>query len=362
MNSYITKPHIMKSHTMKPHIMKPYIVKPHIMGSHIAEPHIMEFHVAEPYARSKLLEVRDLEVSFQGTISVTVLSGVSFSISESETLALVGETGCGKSVAVHAIMRLLSSESRVGGAVEFRGKNLLKLSEKEMAEIRGKEIGIIFQNPSLALNPVYSVGHQLAEPLRVHRKEKKKKALSKVAEALKNMGFANAAECICSYPSWCSGGMNQRFLITASTMLGPALLIADEPGKGLDRKCIAELESELKKLKGEKKTALLLISHDLGFVQRLADRVAVMYAGEIVELADTSSVFEEPLHPYSRGLLNSLPEKGFVPIPGFSPLLSDPPSGCRFHPRCPLRKKQCIESHPGLKEIGGRTVRCFLYP
>lgn len=312
--------------------------------------------------RDKLLEVKDLQVSFKGIKTITALSGISFSIGESETLALVGETGCGKSVAAHAIMRLLPPESRVKGVVELRGKSLLELREKEMTEIRGKEIGIIFQNPSLALNPVYSIGHQLAEPLRLHRKEKKEKALSVITGALKNMGFANAGECIRYYPSWCSGGMNQRFVITASNILDPSLIIADEPGTGLDRKCVSELETELKKLKGEKKTALLLISHDLGFVQNLADRVAVMYAGEIVELADSSRFFEDPLHPYSKGLLNSLPEKGFIPIPGFSPSLSNLPSGCRFHPRCPLRKRCCIENHPELTETDRRTVRCFLYP
>lgn len=309
-----------------------------------------------------LLEVRDLKVSFQGIETVTVLSGVSFSIRKSETLALVGETGCGKSVVAHAIMRLLPPESRARGAVEFKGKNLLGLNEKEMTKIRGKEISIIFQNPSLALNPVYSIGHQLSEPLRVHRKEKKKAALSRVEIALKRMGFENSSECINYYPSWCSGGTNQRFLIAASTMLNPALLIADEPSKGLDRKCVAELEAELKKLKAERNTALLLISHDLGFVQRLSDRIAVMYAGEIIEFADSSSFFESPLHPYTRGLLNSLPEKGFIPIPGFSPPLNNLPSGCRFHPRCPLREKRCIQVHPELKEIDGRAVRCFLYP
>lgn len=312
--------------------------------------------------RDKLLEVKNLQVSFLGIKTVTALSGISFSIGERETLALVGETGCGKSVAAHAIMRLLPPESGVKGTVELRGRNLLGLSEKEMTEIRGKEIGIIFQNPSLALNPVYSIGHQLAEPLRLHRKEKKKKALSRAAEALKNMGFANTGEIINYYPSWCSGGMNQRFLIAASTILDPALLIADEPGKGLDRSCLSELEAGLKRLKEEKKTALLLISHDLGFVRNLADRVAVMYAGEIVEIADSSGIFEEPLHPYTRGLLNSLPEKGFIPIPGFSPPLSRLPSGCRFHPRCPLRKRCCIENQPEIIETNGRAVRCFLYP
>ena len=308
-----------------------------------------------------LLEIRDLKVSFQGIETVNVLSGISFSIKENETLALVGETGCGKSVVAHTIMNLLPPESRVKGNIEFRGKNLLGINEKEMAKIRGKEIAIIFQNPSLSLNPVYSIGHQLAEPLYVHQKEKKKTALSRVALALKRMGFADFSECMNSYPSWCSGGMNQRFLIAASTILNPSLLIADEPSKGLDKKCIAELEAELGNLKMERKSALLLISHDLGFVQRLADRIAVMYAGEIVELADPSSLFENPLHPYTRGLLNSLPEKGFIPIPGFSPSLSSLPSGCRFHPRCPLREKRCTQIHPEIKETGQRAVRCFLY-
>lgn len=313
------------------------------------------------HCRSRLLEVRDLEVSFQGIETVTALSGVSFSIGESETLALVGETGCGKSVVAHAIMNLLPPESRVEGDIEFRGKNLLGMNEKEMAKIRGKEIAIIFQNPSLALNPVYSIGHQLAEPLCVHQKEKKKTALSRAAIVLKRMGFANFSECMNYYPSWCSGGMNQRFLIAASTILTPALLIADEPSKGLDRKCIAELEAELKKLKMERKIALLLISHDLGFVHRLADRIAVMYAGEIVELADPSSIFEDPLHPYTRGLLNSLPKNGFIPIPGSSPSLSSLPGGCRFHPRCPFKEKRCIQEHPELKECNSRAVRCFLW-
>ncbi|AKB73676.1 Oligopeptide transport system permease protein OppB [Methanosarcina lacustris Z-7289] len=345
-----------------------------------------------------LLEVKDLNVSFQGNEnekrkekeSVTAVFYVSFSIREKETLALVGETGCGKSVVAHAIMRLLPPESRVKGTIEFGGKNLLELSEKEMAKLRGKEISIIFQNPSLALNPVYSIGHQLAEPLRIHGQEKRKgkewkeekeikekgwkekeekneKGLkmrknnfSKVARVLKRMGFSNPHEYMGYYPSWCSGGMNQRFLIAASTMLDPVLLIADEPSKGLDRNRVAELEIELKRLKEKSETAILLISHDLGFVRRLADRVAVMYAGEIVEITDPSSLFERPLHPYTRALLNSLPERGFVPIPGSSPPLSSPPEGCRFHPRCPFKEKLCMQEHPELKESNGRAVRCFL--
>ncbi|AKB20720.1 ABC transporter ATP-binding protein [Methanosarcina sp. WH1] len=326
-----------------------------------------------------LLEIKDLNVSFQGNENenktgnknetVAAVSCLSLSIREKETVALVGETGCGKSVVAHAIMRLLPPESRVKGRIEFGGKNLLELSEKEMAKLRGKEISIIFQNPSLALNPVYSIGHQLAEPLRIHGQEKeevkgkkKTKALSKVVEALKRVGFSNPQEYMGYYPSWCSGGMNQRFLIAASTMLDPVLLIADEPSKGLDRSRVAELENELKGLKEKSETSLLLISHDLGFVRQIADRVAVMYAGEIVEIATPSTLFESPLHPYTQGLLNSLPENGFVPIPGSSPPLSSPPAGCRFHPRCPSKEKRCTQEHPELKEGNGRAVRCFLCP
>jgi oligopeptide/dipeptide ABC transporter ATP-binding protein len=318
-----------------------------------------------------LLKVKDLNISFQGNENetVTAVSGLSLFIREKETLALVGETGCGKSVVAHAVMRLLPPESRVMGTIEFGGKNLLELSEKEMSELRGKEISIIFQNPSLALNPVYSIGHQLAEPLRIHgqemkkkvEKKKKKNALSKVIKALEAMGFSNPHECMGYYPSWCSGGMNQRFLIAASNMLDPVLLIADEPSKGLDRSCVAELEDELKGLKEKNGTSLLLISHDLGFVRRLADRIAVMYAGEIVELAEPEQFFEKPFHPYARGLLKSLPENGFIPIPGSSPSLSSLPGGCRFHPRCPFKEKRCMQEHPELKESNRRAVRCFLW-
>lgn len=317
-----------------------------------------------------LLEVKDLNVSFQGNENETVnaVSGLSLFIREKETLALVGETGCGKSVIAHAVMRLLPPESRIMGTIEFGGKNLLELSEKEMAKLRGKEISIIFQNPSLALNPVYSIRHQLSEPLRIHGKKmkkqvkkKEKNAFSKVVKALEAVGFSDPHECMRYYPSWCSGGMNQRFLIAASNMLDPVLLIADEPSKGLDRSRVAELENELKGLKERSGTSMLLISHDLSFVRRLADRIAVMYAGEIVELAEPEQFFEKPFHPYALGLLKSLPENGFIPIPGSSPSLSNLSEGCRFHPRCPFKEKRCMQKHPELKESNGRAVRCFLW-
>lgn len=307
-----------------------------------------------------LLEIEKLRVSFEGERPVNVLSGVSFSIQKGETLALVGESGCGKSVIAHAVMRLLPSEARVKGSVRFKGTELLELDEKRMSALRGNELAIIFQNPSHALNPVYSIGRQLAEPLRVHQKQGKPDPSQKVLKALKQVGFSRPEHYMKYYPSWCSGGMNQRFLIATSTILGPELLIADEPSKGLDPDRIKEVERELRAHPGAGKTALLLISHDLGFVRRLADKIAVMYSGEIVELAEAADFFEQPLHPYSLGLLGSLPENGFVPIPGSAPALTDPPSGCRFHPRCPYGEKRCLQEHPQLKETKGRFVRCFL--
>lgn len=309
-----------------------------------------------------LIEIEKLRVSFEGEKPVNVLSGVSFSIQRGETLALVGESGCGKSIIAHAVMRLLPPDARVKGSIRFNGKELLELDEKRMAALRGNELAIIFQNPSHALNPVYSIGRQLAEPLRVHHKQGKIETFQKVIKALKQVGFSRPERYMKYYPSWCSGGMNQRFLIATSTILEPELLIADEPSKGLDPARIKEVEQELQALGAEGKTALLLISHDLSFVRRLADKIAVMYSGEIVELAEPAAFFEQPAHPYSLGLLRSLPENGFVPIPGASPALSDPPSGCRFHPRCPYREERCLQEHPQLKETNGRFVRCFLCP
>jgi len=310
---------------------------------------------------NSLLDVKKLKVGFEGAKPVNVISEVSFSIQKGENLALVGESGCGKSIIAHAILRLLAPEARIEGSILFKGRELLKLSEKEMAKLRGNELAIIFQNASHALNPVYSIGRQLAEPLRIHQKSGKTDATKKVLKALAQLGFFSPEKYLKFYPSWGSGGMNQRFLIASSTILEPELLIADEPSKGLDPARIKEVERELWVLGKEAKSSLLLISHDLGFVRRLADKIAVLYSGEIVELAKTSVFFKQPRHPYSQGLLGSLPENGFVPIPGLAPALCESPSGCRFHPRCPFQKEKCLREHPELKARDGRAVRCFLW-
>jgi len=306
-----------------------------------------------------VLEVSNLSVLFHGSELTHAVHEVSFGIEKGEVLALVGETGCGKSVIAHAIMSLLPSEAEVRGEIMFRSRDLLRLSEKELSAIRGRELAIVFQNPSLALNPVHTIGRQVAEPFAVHRIMGRKEASGRAARALERMGFSSSEDYMGMYPSQCSGGMNQRFVIAASTILNPPLVIADEPTKGLDSSLVDGVCNELQRLVHENNTSLLLITHDLAVARRLSDRIAVMYSGEIIEMADTEAFFENPLHPYSRGLLMSLPENGFVPIPGTSPSPVSPPPGCRFQPRCTEGNRECAERHPDLLFTRDHYVRCF---
>jgi len=311
---------------------------------------------------SALLEVDGLSVTFRGAQIVQAVNDVSFALGEREILALVGESGCGKSVIAHAVAGLLPPSAEISGSIHFQGRDLLSLPEEEMVGVRGDRIGIILQNPSLALNPLHTVGRQVAEPLRVHRGEGKERALEGAARALLRLGFADPEGTAALYPSMCSGGMNQRVVTAASTVLDPPLLIADEPTKGLDRERVAEIARELEGIAREGGAALLLITHDLRVARSVADRVAVCYAGEIVEVGPVSSVLSAPHHPYTRGLLGSTPEGGFVPIPGSSPSSISPPHGCRFHPRCPCRTDRCTREHPASVRIGDHEVRCLLCP
>lgn len=300
-----------------------------------------------------ILDVEELSVTFHGEDTVYAVTGVSFSIQKEEALGFVGETGCGKSVVAHSIMGLLPPEASKKGHIFFEGTDILELSEKEFSNLRGNSISIIFQNPSLALNPVHPVGKQIAEPLLIHGSENHQSIFGKVSKLLERMGFVPASKYMKMYPSQCSGGMNQRFLIAASSLPEPSLIIADEPTKGLDSGAVNVLEQELKQL-SKKGTALMLISHDLGFVKNIVDRIAVMYAGEIVEIATNKDFFEKPLHPYSEGLLHSLPEYGFIPIAGASPAMSEKLQGCRFYPRCPYGSEICKTQHPELLASGSR--------
>jgi peptide/nickel transport system ATP-binding protein len=310
-----------------------------------------------------ILEVRGLSVDFHtGDGVVHAVRETTFDVDRGEIVALVGETGCGKSVIAHAIMGLLPAEARVSGSVRFGGRDLFTLDEREMEKIRGSEIAIILQNPTLSLNPVYPVGDQIAEPLVVHRNTPLPAARRRAAEILKRMGFCDPKPVMSLYPSQCSGGMNQRFLVAASTILESPLLIADEPTKGMDADRVEDVVADIQRLVRGNGTALLLITHDLEVARKIADRIAVMYAGEIVEIGDAGQVLDKPRHPYTRGLLRSLPENGFVPIPGISPSPLQIPPGCVFHPRCSHRMERCVHGHPELATDGDRGVRCYRCP
>ncbi|MBR1369567.1 hypothetical protein RJ53_08730 [Methanocalculus chunghsingensis] len=310
---------------------------------------------------SRLLDIKNLSVSFvSGEETVRAVTDVSFDLCEDEVLTLVGETGCGKSIIAHAISGLLPPEALVSGEIRYKEKDLQSIPEEERVLLRGCEIGIVLQNPSRALNPLYTIGHQIRETILRHTEKSKEESNRMVAGALRRMGFSDPGIEMKRYPFESSGGMNQRFVIASSTILSPDLLIADEPTTGLDRSRIQDVITEFERIMEEEEMAIILITHDLAVARRLADRIGIMYAGEVVEMGDANRIFEEPYHPYTKGLFGSLPENGCVPIPGVSPPMSRIVSGCRFHPRCGKRTAVCERDHPQLGMIDDRYVRCHL--
>lgn len=308
------------------------------------------------------LHIKNLKVTFQTALGrVCAVDNVSLDHLDKETLALVGETGCGKSVIANSILRLLPGNADIEGQIFFRGEDLLKMSEKELSLIRGKEIGIVFQNPAMALNPVHSIGRQISEPFVVHGILKKKRSLSRAVSLLKRMRFEEAEENCKKFPFQFSGGMNQRVLIAISVALNPKVLIADEPTKALDMGLKEHVVEELEIIKQMNSSTLLLITHDLNLARKISDRIAIMYAGEIIEISPIEDFFSRQMHPYSQALLKSLPEQGFNPIPGSLPSMINPPPGCKFHPRCPLVREQCKSMKPPFITLEGRGVKCLLY-
>lgn len=316
-----------------------------------------------------LLEVRDLQTQFktEGGV-VTAVDGVSFVINKGETLGIVGESGCGKSVTSLSIMRLIPDPPGkiVGGQILLDGENLLEKTEKEMQEIRGNEISMIFQEPMTSLNPVYTVGDQIAEAVRLHQGLSRREALKKAVEMLTLVGIPSPEERVHQYPHQMSGGMRQRVMIAMALSCNPKLLIADEPTTALDVTIQAQILKLMKDLRDRLGSAILLITHDLGVVADMCDRVIVMYAGRIVEEALVDDLFKVPCHPYTRGLLQSIPKlnqpKGsrLSTIEGTVPDPHHMPEGCRFHPRCPFATDQCLEAEPSLESIGdGRWVACW---
>jgi peptide/nickel transport system ATP-binding protein len=320
-----------------------------------------------------LLQVKGLRTSFHTRDGVVrAVDGIDFEVRRGEILGLVGESGCGKSVTSMSILRLVGTPGRIeSGEVIFDGQDLLKLPLGAMREIRGNRISMIFQQPQSSLNPVWDVGRQIGEVLEIHRNMKRKVARDRALQLLRMVGIPDPARRIDSYPHEMSGGMAQRVMIAMALACEPELLIADEPTTALDVTIQAQILDLIRELRAETGTAVILITHDLGVVAEMCDRVAVMYAGEIVEQAETVPLFREPLHPYTRGLIDSIPVVGDIRdrlavIPGNVPNLIDLPVGCRFAPRCATRIEEdvpnTLDTHPDLREVSkGHDVRCFLY-
>ncbi|MFF2450743.1 ABC transporter ATP-binding protein [Neobacillus sp. NPDC058068] len=318
----------------------------------------------------KILEIKNLQTHFTSDSGVVkAVDGVTITVNKGETVGVVGESGCGKSVTSLSVMRLLKDTPGkiVGGTIEFEGKNLEAISEKEMRMIRGNEIAMIFQEPMTSLNPVYKIGRQIEEAVQLHLKYDKKQAREHAINMLKLVGIPRAEEIVDEFPYQLSGGMRQRVMIAMAMACKPKLLIADEPTTALDVTIQAQILDLMRKLNKEGDTAIMLITHDLGVVAEMCDRVVVMYAGKVVEEADVFTIFENPKHPYTEGLLYSVPKLGqkvdrLDSIPGNVPTPSNMPEGCKFAPRCPKVMDICRQQDPDLLLIDKEhTCRCWLY-
>ena len=322
---------------------------------------------------SALLEVRDLTVSFDTEDGVVhAVDGISYSVEPGKSLGIVGESGSGKTVGTLTIMGLTRSpNTTIGGEALFEGENLLTLDEERMREIRGNEIAMIFQDPLSSLHPFFTIGDQMVEAIRVHRNVSKKAAEDRSAELLGMVGIPDPRQRLSGHPYELSGGMRQRVMIAMALANDPRLLIADEPTTALDVTVQAQILELVASLQRETGTALVIITHDLGVVAEVADEVAVMYAGRIVERAPVDELFARPEHPYTWGLLDSIPRldrpvsEGLTPIPGRPPSLIAPPPGCAFNPRCEFAMDECRSVIPPLEPSpasAGHLVACHLEP
>ncbi|GGA33323.1 ABC transporter ATP-binding protein [Psychrobacillus lasiicapitis] len=315
----------------------------------------------------KLMNVKDLKVRFKTEDGhVSTVNGVTFNVNEGETLAIVGESGSGKSVTSLALMGILPPNGEVyEGEMTFNGKNLRTLSKKDYRALRGNEISMIFQEPMTALNPVFTIGYQIRETLIVHYKMTKEQANIRGIEMLELVGIPDAEKVMGRFPHQLSGGMRQRVMIAIALSCNPRLLIADEPTTALDVTIQAQILTLMRNLKEKSNTSIMIITHDLGVVAELADRVIVMYAGEVVEEASVFELFKNPKHPYTKGLMASIPKVHDVvddlySIEGTVPNPTNMPSGCKFHPRCPLADVECKRIHPDLEYVSeGHAKRCI---
>ncbi|SDI51339.1 ABC transporter ATP-binding protein [Alteribacillus bidgolensis] len=316
-----------------------------------------------------ILHISNLRTSFfvEGQ-EIKAVDGVSLIVPQGKTLGIVGESGSGKSIASLSIMGLIQKPGEVvGGTIEWNGEDLLRKTSAEMRKIRGNQISMIFQEPMTSLNPVYSIGDQIAEVYKIHQGMKKKQALIKAVEMLELVGIPSPKERVKQYPHELSGGMRQRVMIAMALACNPELLIADEPTTALDVTIQAQILELMKKLQEDLHMSIIMITHDLGVVAEICDEVAVMYAGKVVEHADVHSLFEAPKHPYTVGLLQSIPrhdieQKELSVIEGNVPKPDDMPEGCRFAPRCPFVSDICKERLPSLEKTdSGNDVRCWIY-
>ncbi|MEA2489707.1 MAG: oligopeptide transport system ATP-binding protein [Acidobacteriota bacterium] len=321
-----------------------------------------------------LLEVKNLRTSFGTSDGVVhAVDNVSFNVRRGEAIALVGESGCGKSVTAMSIMRLLTPPGKItAGSISFKGKDLASISERDMRNVRGNDIAMVFQEPMTSLNPVFKIGAQVAEAIRIHRKVSKKEAWKIAGDMLELVSIPDPHKRLQDYPHQLSGGMRQRVMIAMALSCDPELLIADEPTTALDVTIQAQIMELLASLQKRLGLAILLITHDLGVVAEFCERVIVMYTGRVVEEAPVGDLFARPAHPYTRGLLKSLPSvngntdangRGRLPtIAGMVPPLTNLPSGCKFNPRCPDVMDICLGREPALMPVGpGQSARCYLH-
>ena len=317
----------------------------------------------------EILRVENLKINFTTEDGIVkAIDGVSFSLRKGEVLGIVGETGCGKSVTAHAILKLLPQPPAqiVGGKVMFEGKNLLELSEDEMNKIRGSGIAMIFQEPMTSLNPAFTIREQMVDVITLHRNVGKREAVEIAENALRDVKLPQPEIILGKYPHELSGGQRQRIMIAMALSCQPKVLIADEPTTALDVTIQAQILNLMKNLQEKYSMSVMIITHDMGVVAQISDRVAVMYAGNVVEIGNVKEILKDPIHPYTKGLLKSIPKVGkpdekLETIPGSVPNLIDPPTGCRFHPRCPVKGEICEKEKPILRETKKeRFVACHM--
>jgi oligopeptide/dipeptide ABC transporter ATP-binding protein len=314
-----------------------------------------------------MLQVENLKVEFRtDRAKILAVDGVNLTLENNQTLGLVGESGCGKSVTALAIMGLLPQHAGIEGKILFKGQNLIGKKESELSKIRGNSISMIFQEPMTSLNPVFTIEDQLAEVFILHQGAKKSAIRRKIIELLQIVGIPNPERRMKDYPHRLSGGMRQRVMIAMALACEPDILIADEPTTALDVTIQAQILMLMKRLQKEFNTGLLVITHDLGVIAQIAHRVAVMYAGQIMEYTSVQELFANPAHPYTKGLLKTIPNiaetrNRLEEIKGMVPHLSSIPTGCRFHERCAQKISRCSEETPGMLQLKDRSVRCWLY-